>query len=51
MLDGDLIFDDLNFLHRLFFLILKPIKNEKKSNLNVFFLQHLKGKIKKEIFT
>jgi hypothetical protein len=49
MLDGDLIFDDLN-LHG-YFLILKPIKM-KRNLILMYFLQLLKkGKIKKEIFT
>jgi hypothetical protein len=49
MLDGDLIFDDLN-LHGLF-LILKPIKM-KRNPILMYFLQLLKkGKKKKEIFT
>ena len=48
MLDGDLIFDDLN-LHRLFFNF-KTYKNEKKSNLNVFFAAFENGKKSKKKF-
>ena len=48
MLDGDLIFDDLN-LHELL-LNFKTYKNEKKSNLDVFFAAFEKGKKSKKKF-